>query len=562
MDKMAIRTGEAQHPGPSARIPVRRADDSEAPALAGTPSGVGASPARDSMWSGWPARGVRIGEASHPGPPAAFGACGGCNGRQSVTSSWASRRRCGGCDGPILPHVAALWCSACRLTTCDICAARDEPRRHDAEDAEVAVAGTQLDSAGTQLGPAVSQDGAAVAPFADTQLDDSPDGSLTAAAEVALGLAPALAPVPLDADLLADLGLGPARTAVDPSLTPPVPRAGSFGADGSIGCPFCTRYRTRGSTRGLTRHIYCAHAGRAFDDEAVALLSAIGRGVCSGAACEVFRGFGAGRCYRCHTTQPPRALAVGDRVPSAAAGGIGCVAPLPYRREIEPEIPEGDLPDAFLVRVRQLGSQTIVHIPVAFRSRAAKIMAGTLLSSARGTVRGNALEQARSKLLYGPIPNGFNTCTELEERFTGWEQGRFSELLLRAEAQAAFRVEDRRRRKGGSTGSIRASRAKALTRAGAYRRAVVSLTSEVAELSEAEQRSWTAQLLPCSMRPGSARAAAAAVVDDEAAAAPAASLALDGVRFGALSAAGPTGARPEQSTHRSTDGAGGSSGSC
>ena len=73
---------------------------------------------------------------------------------------------------------------------------------------------------------------------------------------------------------------------------------------------------------------------------------------------------------------------------------------------------------------------------------------------------------------------------------------------------------------------------------------MVSLTSEVAQLSEAEQRRWTTQLLPCSTRPESARAAAA-VVADEAATPAAASTALAGVRFGALSAAGPTGARPE-----------------
>ena len=117
-----------------------------------------------------------------------------------------------------------------------------------------------------------------------------------------------------------------------------------------------------------------------------------------------------------------------------------------------PEIPEGALPDDFLSRVQQLGSQTIVHIPVAFRARAATIMASTLLAAVRGSVRGNILEQARSKLLYGPIPRSFNTRQELETRFSCWEQGRFGELLIRAEAQAAFRIDDRRRSSGGSEG--------------------------------------------------------------------------------------------------------------
>ena len=76
------------------------------------------------------------------------------------------------------------------------------------------------------------------------------------------------------------------------------------------------------------------------------------------------------------------------------------------------------LPDDFLERVRLLSSQTIVHIPVSFRSRAAKAMAATLLGVARGFVRGNMLEQGRSKLLYGPVPRGFNTRTEMATWFS------------------------------------------------------------------------------------------------------------------------------------------------
>ena len=345
------------------------------------------------------------------------------------------------------------------------------------------------------------------------------------------------------APILQQLADEPLPAGVPPP--PPVPRAGLFGADGSIGCPLCPRYRTRGSTRGLTRHIYCAHAGRALDEGASALLCAIGRGVCPEPTCKIFRSFGGGPCYRCRTSDPPRALVVGDRVPSTAVGEIDHIAPVPHRQQLEPEVPEGALPDDFLERVRQLGAQTILHIPMAFRSRAAAIMAATLLAAIRGSEKGNMLEQARSKMLYGRIPQGFSTRKELGERFALWEQGRFAELLLRSEAQAAFRIEDHRRRKGGSVGRQRASRAKALARAGAYRRAVVSLTSEVADLSDVDQRQWAAQLLPCSSRPVEALAGAAYSSDDEVAGEVAAGSALHGVRFGALSAAGPTGARPE-----------------
>ena len=112
--------------------------------------------------------------------------------------------------------------------------------------------------------------------------------------------------------------------------------------------------------------------------------------------------------------------------------------------------------------------------------------------------------------MYAPVPRGFNTRTELGERFSLWEQGKFAELLLRAEVQAAFRAEDRRRRRGGWAGAQRIARARTLARAGAYRRAVVSLTSEVAVLTAEEQREWAAQLLPRSVRPDAAHAAPAA----------------------------------------------------
>ena len=324
-------------------------------------------------------------------------------------------------------------------------------------------------------------------------------------------------------------------------MDPPAPPVIS----GSVACPFCPRYRTRGSTRGLIRHVNCAHAGRLFDARARALFCALERGLCPTGACGCLRSFGAGACSRCHSTEPPRALVEGDRVPSAALEGGDAVTPPPQRRPAEAEIPVGDLPDDFLERIRRLSSQTIVHIPVSFRSRAAKAMAATLLGVARGCARGNMLEQGRSKLLYGPVPRGFNTRTEMATRFSMWEDGLFSELLLRAEAQAAFRLEDRQRRRGGGVGDQRATRAKALARAGAYRRAVVSLTSEVALLSVDDQRSWAASLLPRSTRPLNVLATPAPESDDTARDSVSACSALVGVRFGALSAAGPSGARPE-----------------
>ena len=214
-------------------------------------------------------------------------------------------------------------------------------------------------------------------------------------------------------------------------------------------------------------------------------------------------------------------------------------------REAEPTIPDGELAEDFLSRVRELPSSTLVHIPVCFRSRAAKIMAATLAGMLGGFDRAGILEQARSKVLYGLIPKGFSTRDELGKRFALWENGKFAELLLRAEAHVAFRTQDRTRRRGGSSAQQRAARARTLVKAGAYRRAVVSMTSSVAELSAEEQRKWVEELLPSSTRPDLAHSEPPAPPADSDAGPSAAGKALDGVRFGALSAPGPTGARPE-----------------
>ena len=60
-------------------------------------------------------------------------------------------------------------------------------------------------------------------------------------------------------------------------------------------------------------------------------------------------------------------------------------------------------------------------------------MTSTLKGMVSGENKANLLEQARGKLLYGPIPRGISTRTELKRRFDRWEEGSFSDLLVQAE---------------------------------------------------------------------------------------------------------------------------------
>lgn len=235
-----------------------------------------------------------------------------------------------------------------------------------------------------------------------------------------------------------------------------------------------------------------------------------------------------GRCSRCDCTEPPRPLVIGDHVPS--------------NRRPPPTPGVVNSQRAHVSAEENLPSASMVHMPMQFRGRMAGIMAATLGEMVGGCARASDLERARCKLLLGPIPKHRTTRTELRDR-----------LRSRAEVQHAARTTARKA--GRQHGiSMRAQRAAALARSGAYRKAVASLTSECADLSLEEQSMWASRLLPSSNRPDEALAAPSAPavaenVDTEQAndttSRVGARRALEGVRFAALSAPGPSGARPE-----------------
>ena len=99
-------------------------------------------------------------------------------------------------------------------------------------------------------------------------------------------------------------------------------------------------------------------------------------------------------------------------------------------RVAEPELPEGDLPEDWEDRLDKLRCPTLVHVPVQLRARLASVMTATLSGMARGDEFASALEQGRSKLLYGVPPSRFSVRTELAKRLELWNEGCSEELLL------------------------------------------------------------------------------------------------------------------------------------
>ena len=229
--------------------------------------------------------------------------------------------------------------------------------------------------------------------------------------------------------------------------------------------------------------------------------------------------------------------------------------------------------------MRALPSSTTPHVPAAARHGFATAMAQALEALAEGGTD-QLLELGRTKLLMSPTPRGLDFRTELGHRLGLWNSGSLEALLSRVEAQALERA--RTQTSKPSDGRQRARRARTLAREGVYRKAIGSLSDSVAQLSPAAEEKWAAELLPGSRDPAAALAAGATQAGASGASqaeqppsgtgAPDAggqqeppesgggvsrgqagagagrglrSHALRGVLFPALSAAGPSGMRPE-----------------
>ena len=224
-------------------------------------------------------------------------------------------------------------------------------------------------------------------------------------------------------------------------------------------------------------------------------------------------------------------------------------------------------------------SASLVHILVQAPERHAQIAAATIGVLASGSPARARLEEVCTKLLLAPMPRDGSLRVELGTRPAFWEVGRLAELLARAETQRATRVTAaRRKRPNAATSSFRRWRANALAHVGALTKAASTLVTEIADIPVDEQRQWANDLLPestfpdvaCSLsaqpapasddarseaasraRPSTARRTCSTEDLPSTPSAPgnaprARERALDRVRFAALSALVPSGARREQ----------------
>ena len=373
-------------------------------------------------------------------------------------------------------------------------------------------------------------------------------------------------------DLAANAGATVAATTASASVSNAVPpraipldhRTDTAGsgvfANGFSVCPWCPG-SSFSTAPAFMRHLTVTHEGCAVDDAMLKTLRALERAVCSNSACGCIRRVGTRHCHRCNETRSLRPVALDDIVPGARG------VPLRQSPIDRPDVPmeqaarteTGDilLPADFSERAGKLPANTLVHIPVAIRVRMAKIATLCWEGMAAGFPGWCTLERFRSRLLLGAIPDGAHVPKEIATRVSLWEQRAFSALVDRIEMQQASRTgRTRKRQRARADMDCTGRRARILKQAseGAYRKAIDSLTTEVASFTSEENTRWATVL-----HPASTNRAAALVTDPSAAihdrladlvsdsdnADHDVSHPLRGVHFGALKGPGPSGTRPE-----------------
>ena len=98
-----------------------------------------------------------------------------------------------------------------------------------------------------------------------------------------------------------------------PVVPPPPPEIHEIGR--VLRCPFCPRYSTEGQARGLMRHLNCKHAGATIDSHARVMLQALDRGICCNSDCKALRPLGSASCSYCRRCIAARRLVEGVVIP-------------------------------------------------------------------------------------------------------------------------------------------------------------------------------------------------------------------------------------------------------
>ena len=92
-------------------------------------------------------------------------------------------------------------------------------------------------------------------------------------------------------------------------------------------------------------------------------------------------------------------------------------------------------------------------------------------------------------------------ASELNTRFGMWEAKQYHDLLARCEQQQLMHQRpSKRARKSGSLRTVRGRRALYLAGEGAFKKALGSLTTEMAQMPSTDEHAWARELLPSSER--------------------------------------------------------------
>ena len=198
------------------------------------------------------------------------------------------------------------------------------------------------------------------------------------------------------------------------------------------------------------RHLTATHSGREIDEPMRITLRAMQRAICVDPSCGGLRPIGQRTCNRCRQTSHCRPPVVGDIIagstsvpqPQEADSPAGEPASTMSdntqsneNRDSEPVQGPITLPDDFSMRVRRLSHNSCVHIPLSCRLRLVRITRQCWNRCADGSTAWALLEEGRTKLILGSIPEGMAVAEEVKERIAMWEGGNFANLLNRAEQQ-------------------------------------------------------------------------------------------------------------------------------
>jgi hypothetical protein len=230
------------------------------------------------------------------------------------------------------------------------------------------------------------------------------------------------------------------------------------------------------------------------------------------------------------------------------------------------------LPDDWTTRIRRLSHNTVVHIPVALRQRLAELTTDVWEGMANGSAAWAAFEEGRTKLILGGIPEGAHVAREVGIRVSIWEAGDIEGLLRRVELQHTSNKPKKAKKQAGADAKkdvddqhitdAQRDNIIRMIKEGAFKEATQAVIEDAMQVSPEDSLHWAnvlhppsrkqdwaaphfeagsasggpAQWLPATGIDASATQSTAKIVTNNP---------LRGIRFGALKAPSPSGARPE-----------------